>query len=57
MVGRVVDVAAFALPNGSTSVVLLNRGEESLEYVLRDKVTGRAAELTAPAHSAQSFIF
>ena len=57
MVDRVVHVAAFALPNGSTSVVLLNRGEESVEYVLRDTGTGREAELTAPAHSAQSIIF
>ena len=53
----VVDVAAFAMINGSTSVILLNRGEETVEYTLRDKVTGREAELTALPHSAQSFIF
>ena len=55
--GRVVDFAAFALPNGSTSVVLLNRGDEIVEYTLRDKATGREAQLTARAHSAQSFVF
>ena len=52
-----VDVAAFTMPNGSTSVILLNRGEQTVEYTLRDKATGREAELTALAHSAQSFIF
>ena len=56
-VDHVVLLAAFAMPNGSTSVVLLNRGEQTVEYTLRDKATGREAELSALAHSAQSFIF
>ena len=56
-VDTVVFFSAFAMPNGSTSVVLLNRGEQTVEYTLRDKATGREAELSALAHSAQSFIF
>ena len=56
-VDTVVLLAAFAMPNGSTSVVLLNRGEQTVEYTMRDKATGREAELSALAHSAQSFIF
>ncbi len=56
-VDTVVFLTAFAMPNGSTSVVLLNRGEQTVEYTLRDKATGREAELSALAHSAQSFIF
>ena len=52
-----VDVTAFTMPNGSTSVILLNRGEQAVQYTLRDKATGREAELTALAHSAQSYIY
>eukprot|EP00937_MAST-01D_sp_MAST-1D-sp2_P005322 g5322.t1 len=55
--GAAVDVAAFAMPNGSTSVVLLNRGNESVRYTLHDKAGGREARLAALPHSAQSFIF
>ena len=52
-----LDVVAFSMPNGSTSVILLNRGEQTVEYKLRDKLSGREADLSALPHSAQSFIF
>jgi glucosylceramidase len=57
LISNFIDVVAFQMKNGSTSVVILNRGEQTVEYTLRDKLTGREVDLEAIPHSAQSLIF
>jgi glucosylceramidase len=46
---------AFANPDGKTAVVVMNRGEKEVSYLLW--IDGQAAEVSSPAHSIQTLVF
>jgi len=50
------DAIAFETPDGSVSVVAMNKGEEALTFSLYDEALGLGAtEVVSPPHSIQSF--
>ena len=51
------DAAAFLTPDGTVSVVAMNKGEEALTFTLHDASLGLGAkEVVVPPHSIQSFV-
>lgn len=46
---------AFANPDGTTAVIVMNRGEKEIPYYLW--INGQAAETKSPAHSIQTLVF
>lgn len=54
---RGVQVTSWANPDNTTAVVVLNIGDEAVDYVLKLSLSQQAANLTIPPHSIATLVF
>ena len=52
-----LESTAFVTPANETVVIVLNRQDSATTYKLLDRLSGKAARITVPAHSIQTLVY